>query len=84
MTLIEQLLQVVEVYRSARRLSLGRVSTLIFGDGTKLAKLNAGGDLTTARFEGAMQTLARDWPEGAVWPRGVSRPVVLMHTEDTQ
>lgn len=74
MTLVDRLLTVASTYAEARGLSMSRVSTLIFGDGKVLDRLAKGRDVTTGRFEGAMQWLSDNWPVGAHWPEGVDRP----------
>jgi len=75
MRLIEHLQVVARVYCDARKLSVSRVSTLVFGDGQKLGSvLGSGADLTTARFEKTMQWFADNWPEGAEWPESVPDP----------
>jgi hypothetical protein len=75
MTLLGALKIVAERYGEARKLSAGRVSTLAFGDGTKLPHIFAGNaDLTTARYERTMQWFSDNWPEGAEWPSQIERP----------
>ncbi|MGV2980656.1 hypothetical protein ACERNI_10670 [Camelimonas sp. ID_303_24] len=74
MTLKETLLGLIEAYCAAREISLGRASTLIFGDGTKVAKMLAGSDITTVRLEAAVQWLSDNWPADQPWPRGFARP----------
>lgn len=75
MTLLDQLRTVAAAYGKARTLKTGRVSTLVFGDGMKLAKIAADkADVTTSRFEKTMQWFSDHWPEGTPWPDGVARP----------
>ena len=74
MTLVSQLLIIANSFCSARRLSLPRVSTLIFNDGKRLGSIQRGGDLQTASFERAMVWFSANWPEGAAWPSDVPRP----------
>jgi hypothetical protein len=74
MTLKEQLLKVAATYARARELSLARVSTLVFNEGKKIKRIEAGGDIGTERFESAMQWFAENWPDKAPWPAGVVRP----------
>lgn len=74
MTLIDQLCSVAAAYGEAKGISQARVSTLVFGEGTKLPAIVEGGaDLTTARFERAMQWFSDHWPDAA-WPDNVPRP----------
>ena len=78
MTLVQQLCSVAIAFKEARRLSSGRVSTLVFGDGTKLTGLLSGrSDLTTSRFETAMRWFSANWPAGATWPSAVARPAPI-------
>lgn len=75
MRMIDQLLAVANAFREARGLSLSRTSTLVFNDGKKLDAISTGGaDLATGRFEQSMQWFSDNWPEDAVWPKGIARP----------
>lgn len=74
MTLVQNLLLVASTFAEARKLSLSRVSTIVFGDGKILQRLQDGSDLTTRRLETAMQWFCDNWPEGVDWPRDVPRP----------
>lgn len=74
MTQVERLLAVCSTYAESRRLSLSRVSTIVFGDGKIISRLEAGSDLTTRRAEAAMKWLSANWPAGATWPPHVPRP----------
>lgn len=77
MTLIDQLIAVATFYADARGLSLARVSTLVFNDGSKIGDLVGGDvDLVTRRHERAMQWFSDHWPDGAEWPAQVKRPDV--------
>lgn len=76
MTLKDQLLEVARRYCEARKLSMARVSTLIFNSGAKLALIEDGADLSTARFEAAMAWFSAKWPDGTDWPLGIPRPPV--------
>jgi hypothetical protein len=74
MRLIDQLVSVCEAYAKAEKLELSSVSTRVFNDGKKLAAILAGGDIQTVRFERAMVWFSANWPEGAEWPKAVTRP----------
>lgn len=75
MRMTDQLVLVAKAYCEARDLSLARVSTLIFNDGKKLDGIATRGvDLSTARFEHAMEWFSANWPDGAEWPKKVNRP----------
>ncbi len=62
------LLNLSELYASARGLSISRVSTLVFSDGKVLTRISGGGDITTGRFETAICWFSDNWPEGEPWP----------------
>lgn len=74
MSLKAGLLSVASVYADARKLSASRVSTIVFGDGKILARLEGNADITTGRFEQAMRWFSANWPDGAEWPENVARP----------
>lgn len=76
MTLKENLLGLVDAYAVVRGLSRARVSTLVFGDGTKVGKLLAGADITTSRYESAVRWFHENWPDDLPWPSDVPRPSV--------
>jgi hypothetical protein len=74
MNLVSRLLTVADAFGVSRGLSPSRVSTLAFGDGKVIARLRDGRDVTTNRYEAAMQWFSDHWPETAEWPDGVMRP----------
>lgn len=75
MRMTDQLLMVAGAYCKARSLSLARVSVLVFNDGKKLDGIaNKGVDLSTGKFEHAMQWFSTNWPDGAEWPSKIDRP----------
>jgi len=75
MKMTDQLSLVAREFSSAKELSVGRVSTLVFGDGAKLAAVIAGrADLTTRRFEAALLWFSDNWPDDVSWPPDVLRP----------
>lgn len=76
MTLTERLLHVADLYCRARKLSHGRVSTLIFGGGDRLSGVAAGRDLNTRSYEHAMAWFSANWPTDLEWPTGIERPRV--------
>lgn len=76
MALIENLKTVALAHAAAADLPLKTLSSRIFNDGKKLDAIVAGDtDVTTARFDHAMQWFSDNWPDGAAWPEGVERPV---------
>lgn len=74
MTLKDHLVKVATTYAAEKGLSLSRVSTIVFGDGKVLDRLQGSADLTTSRFEGAMLWFSNNWPADLEWPEGVTRP----------
>lgn len=71
------LLNLSELYASARGLSISRVSTLVFSDGKVLTRIAGGGDITTSRFETAIGWFSNNWPDGEPWP--VTETGILSH-----
>lgn len=74
MNAIDELLAVVSAFAEARQLSESRVSTLVFGEGTRLKHLREGGDMGARRVARGMSWLSSNWPNGAQWPADVTRP----------
>lgn len=74
MNAIDTLLLVSEAYASARSLSESRVSTLAFGEGTRLKHVREGGDMGARRVQRGIQWFSDNWPDGAEWPADVPRP----------
>ncbi|OBQ68383.1 hypothetical protein EFV37_25205 [Mesorhizobium loti] len=75
MTLKDHLVKVATTYAAEKGLSLSRVSTIVFGDGKVLDRLQGTADLTTSRFEAAMLWFSNNWPADLAWPDGVTRPI---------
>jgi hypothetical protein len=74
MTLRSQVLCTASSYALQRGISLSRISTIVFGDGKALRRIQSGGDLTTGTFERGMAWFSANWPEGVDWPADVPRP----------
>lgn len=74
MTLKERLLTVAVAFAEARGLSLSRVSTIVFGDGKVIDRLQGTSDLTTSRYETAMDWFSANWPDSVSWPKDIARP----------
>lgn len=75
MTVIEQLLCVVEAFCAGAGIAEGTLAGRVLRDGKGFRVLREGGDLTTRKAERAFRYLSEHWPEGAVWPPEVPRPV---------
>lgn len=76
MTGIDQLLLVARTYAEAERIDLKAVSSRVFDDSKKLPAIEAGADLTTRRYEAALQWFSDHWPARTPWPKGVRRPAM--------
>lgn len=74
MTGIDRLLALANAYAAAESIELSTVSWRVFGDTKKLAALVDGGDIQIKRYERALIWFAENWPDGAHWPKVVSRP----------
>lgn len=81
MTLKEQLIHVANLYAKETdtrgrngEISLAGISTKIFNDGKTLARVLAGGDVTTGSFERAIRWFSENWPADVEWPPTVLRP----------
>jgi len=82
MTLRDQLKALALAYSKATDLSVGRISTLVFGDGGKLGAVLADrADITTIRFEKSMRWFSANWPDGHEWPHGVDRPAPVIPSQ---
>lgn len=77
MNAIDMLLRVSDAYASARSLSESRVSTLAFGEGTRLGHLRKGGEMGARRVARGIAWFSENWPEAAKWPADVPRPGAL-------
>jgi len=81
-TLIDQFAIVANAYCTARDLSVARVSTIVFNDGSKLGDLMSGAaDVTTRRYEKALQWFSDNWPDNTGWPAEVARPETLQQND---
>lgn len=76
MTVIDQLLRVVEAFCAGAGIAEGTLAGRVLRDGKGFRVLREGGDLTTRKAERAFRYLSDHWPEGAVWPPEVPRPSI--------
>ncbi|MFG1247639.1 hypothetical protein [Xanthobacter flavus] len=82
MELRAQLIATADLYGAATKRSRARVSTLVFNQGQRLAKIAEGAlDPTISSFERAMLWFAKNWPDGVPWPEGVPAPKVAPKEE---
>ena len=76
MTMREQIILVADAFAAVAGIGRKRISTIVLGRGSKLDDIaDRGRDLFTGSFEHSMQWFSDHWPEGAVWPADVPRPV---------
>lgn len=73
---IAHLLALADAFKKADPVSDTTLSFRMFKDSKKLAALRSGSDITTGRFNDAVQWFSDNWPDDAVWPSEVSRPKV--------
>ncbi|ACI92682.1 conserved hypothetical protein [Afipia carboxidovorans OM5] len=72
---IENLTAVANAYSGATDTPLKTLSWRIFNDGKKLDAVVSGkSDLTTSRYDLAMQWFSDNWPPRCAWPKGIARP----------
>lgn len=75
MTEISHLLAIADAYKEATGLEDVTLSHRLFSDSKKLAALRNGADITVGRFNASMVWFSDHWPENAVWPATVARPI---------
>lgn len=76
MNQIAELLSIVDAYMSATGRKETTVSTSVFNDGKKITGLRDGtADIGTRRYNSAVVWFSENWPENAVWPDGIARPM---------
>jgi len=73
---ISHLLKIVDVYRSAKRLTDASVGSYVFNDGKYIKRLRNGKEITVGRFNYALSWFSKNWPEGVPWPEDIPRPPV--------
>ena len=69
------LLAVIDAYVAAENVLDKTVSYRVFGDSKKVTALRSGADITMSRNANALIWFSEHWPESAVWPVWVPRPV---------
>lgn len=72
---IAHLLTLADEYQRVTGVEDKTLSFRVFGDSKKLSALREQADITTARFNAAIQWFGEHWPADAVWPQTVGRPV---------
>jgi hypothetical protein len=81
MTLRETLLILSDAYVVASGRTRSTLSTVAFGGGRVLERIEDGGDITTGNFERALQWFSDNWPADTAWPDGIDRPVAAAKSE---
>lgn len=73
---IAHLLDLADEYQRVTSVEDKTLSFRVFGDSKKLSALRGTSDITTGRFNGAVEWFSRNWPDGANWPSVLDRPKV--------
>jgi len=73
---IADLLALADEYQRIDPVEDKTLSSRVFADSKKLAALRSDSDITVGRFNSAVQWFSDNWPDGAVWPKGIVRPKV--------
>ena len=76
MTQIPHLLALADEFKRVEQIEDKTLSFRVFGDSKKLSAMRDGADITTGRFNTALQWFSDNWPGSATWPKGVARPKV--------
>jgi hypothetical protein len=84
MNLRQHVIDLLETYAVAKRLSLSRVSTLVFNHGDMARRLKDGSDITVGRAEAAVNWFDANWPEETPWPEGIARPSLVAQPQNTE
>ncbi|WP_107992023.1 hypothetical protein [Breoghania corrubedonensis] len=76
MTLRASLLAIGDSYAAETGSRRSRVSWIVFGDSKILDRIDRGGDLTTRRYERALDWFDTNWPEKS------AKPAILLAAVD--
>lgn len=74
---ISHIITLADEYARAAQIGEKTVSGRVFNDRNKLGALRDGAEITVGRFNAALVWFSENWPEDAVWPADVMRPVVV-------
>lgn len=69
------ILSLAHAYCLAAGVPLSTVSARVFDDGKRLQQIREGGGITLARYNKALCWFSANWPDNAVWPSHVERPL---------
>jgi hypothetical protein len=75
----KHLLNLIDAYAEAKKLSPSRVTTVVMNSGSVYRSLKEGKDITVGRVETAVRWFDANWPDDLPWPEGLPRPS-LSHT----
>ncbi|TIP70345.1 MAG: hypothetical protein E5X53_28245 [Mesorhizobium sp.] len=75
MTEIAHLLGLADTFIAATSIKEVTLSHRVFGDSKKLTAIRNGADITVGRFNGAIEWFSANWPDDAVWPASIARPI---------
>lgn len=70
----KHLLDLIDAYAEAKKLSPSRVTTIVMNSGSVYRSLKEGKDLTVGRLEAAVRWFDANWPDDLPWPEGLARP----------
>jgi len=73
---IADILALADEYQRIDPVEDKTLSSRVFADSKKLTALRSDSDITVGRFNSAVQWFSDNWPDGAVWPKGIVRPKV--------
>jgi hypothetical protein len=72
---VDALLKIIACYAAATGLAEATVSSRFLQRGSRLAELQAGGDMGARHIERVLARFSEEWPADAPWPEGVERPL---------
>ena len=71
----DHLIKLADAYKAACNLQDDTtVSYRVFGDSKKLGDMRRGADITTRRFNAAVEWFGKNWPEDSPRPAGLLTP----------
>ena len=75
MSTLEGLALVTQLFSDATGVAISTLSSRIFNDGKRLAKVVDGTtDVGLKKYDEALQYFSDNWPDGTEWPLDVARP----------
>ena len=77
--LVDNLRSVFSSYADASKLSPSTVWMRAAKDARFMSRIESGSGFTVKTYDSVMRWFSENWPDGATWPKTVSRPV--MHSD---